>query len=195
MCPFHHLLPRTVKLFGFPVYVLFITCSQGLLNYLAFLCMSFWSLAPRVYSIIWLSSLLIMIVPDEDYFLFRYVLLLLVSFHYFSLCFVSFPFRKYISEKNRTRLDTKFTYSQLNTLIYIYSENFTLYHQFSLECVQNEPVILSTIQLQLFFSFCNMLSVVKEVNCYLILNWVKSKNRKLYVSTCIVMCECSIYQL
>jgi hypothetical protein len=96
LCPFDHLLPGTIKLCGFPVYVLFITSSQGLLHYLAFLFMSFWSLAPRDYSIDWLSILLIMIVPDEDYFLFRYVLLLLVSFHYCSLCFVSFPFRKYI---------------------------------------------------------------------------------------------------
>jgi hypothetical protein len=30
--------------FGFPVYILLITCSQGLLNYLAFLFMSFSSL-------------------------------------------------------------------------------------------------------------------------------------------------------
>jgi hypothetical protein len=44
-------------------------------------------------------------------------------------------------KENRTRLDTKFkgincTYSQLITSIYTFnSENFTLYLQFSLECV------------------------------------------------------------
>ena len=64
-------------------------------------------------------------------------------------------------KENRTRLDTKFkgincaeSHSQLNTLIYTcYSENFTLYLQFSIECVQNEQLILSTIQLQFIFHF------------------------------------------
>jgi hypothetical protein len=55
--PFHHLLPGPIELFGFPVYILFITCSQGLLNYLSFLFMSFSSLTPRDYYIIWLSCL------------------------------------------------------------------------------------------------------------------------------------------
>jgi hypothetical protein len=133
-----------------------------------------------------------MSVPDEDYFLFRFVILLLVSFHYFSFRFVSVskisywvvcfqeiiifwkkivvgcfihPYRHIsftentLVKENRTRLDTKFkgincTYSQLITSIYTFnSENFTLYLQFSLECVQNEHVILSTIQLQFIFHF------------------------------------------
>ena len=57
LCPFHHLLAGTIKLFGFPVCVLLLTCSHGLLNYLAILFMSFSSLAPRDYYIIWLSCL------------------------------------------------------------------------------------------------------------------------------------------
>lgn len=69
-------------------------------------------------------------------------------------------------KKNRTRLDTKFkckncvcslTDCQTNTLKIIYTfcnGNVTLYFQFSLglECVHNEQVILSTIQLQ-FISY------------------------------------------
>ena len=46
------LLPQAIVIldeFGFPVYVLLITCSQGLLNYLTFLFVSFSSLAPRDY--------------------------------------------------------------------------------------------------------------------------------------------------
>ena len=47
--PFDHLLPGIIKLFGFPVYILLITCYKGLLNYLAFLFMSFSPLAPKDY--------------------------------------------------------------------------------------------------------------------------------------------------
>ena len=46
------ILPQAILIldeFGFPVCVLFITCSQGLLNYLTFLVMSFSSLAPKDY--------------------------------------------------------------------------------------------------------------------------------------------------
>ena len=53
-------------------------------------------------------------------------------------------------------------------------------------CVQNEQVILSTIQLHYIFHFV-MQSFVKEVNSYLILNRAKFKNIFFHVG--IVMCE------
>ena len=159
--------------FGYHVYVLLITCSQGPLNYLTF--QSFDYERSR-----WRFLLL-----------FRCVILILVSFHYSSFRFVSFPFRKFLTrncyflnkivvgcfiytyrhilftentlvKKNRTRQDTKFkgincaeSHSQLIMLIYtFYSENFTLSLQFRYMCPKwTSNTIYNPAALH--FSFCH----------------------------------------